>query len=331
MLRVVFLGNSEGVFSNRHFAAMQGVSCEVAAVVAESRVVGGDVPPSRRTSTNARSTDGQSFVEQAMARRIPAFEPDRPNAPEFVETMKGLRPDLFLAVGYLNRLGSDLLAAPRLLAANFHASLLPAYRGLHPVFRTLRGGERWGGLTVHAMDPWLDTGDILYQVRVRTRQDDSVASLYDRIIERSVGLVGQLIAGAELGRLPRRPQPAQGASYFSSVTDEDFRLNWRRPAEELRQWICSTPGRCFFEGARGRVFVLDAEVAPGTGAPPGEVIRLGRSRCTISSGGTGLSLGKVQTAESRVVDGDTGVQNAVDWCRQQGLKVGARIGGTHNP
>ena len=322
MLRVVFFGNSEGIFSNRHFAALRDVSCDVAGVV--------DVSPSRRTSTNALTTDGQSFVEYARERQIPAFEPDRPNSPEFVEMMRGLRPDLFLAVGYLNRLGQDLLAAPRLLAANFHASLLPAYRGLHPVFWTLRAGERWAGLTVHVMDAGLDTGDILYQVRLRTRRDDSVASLYDRIIDRSVGLVGQLIADAGTGRLPRRPQPAQGASYFSSVRDEDFRLDWQRPAEELRRWICSTPGRCFFEGARGRVFVRDAEVAPGTGGYPGEVIRLGRSRCTISAGDAGLSLGRVQTAESRVVDGDAGVQNAVDWCRQQGLKVGARIGGTHS-
>lgn len=309
MLRVVFFGNSEGSFSNRHFAALRDVSCEVAGVV--------DVPPSRRTSTNALTTDGQSFVEYARERRIPAFEPDRPNSPEFAETMRGLRPDLFLAVGYLNRLGQDLLAAPRLLAANFHASPLPAYRGLHPVFRTLRAGERWAGLTVHVLDAGLDTGDILYQVRVRTRRDDSVGSLYDRIMDRSVGLVGRLIADAESGRLKRRSQTAEAGSYFSSVTDEDFRLDWRRPAEELRRWICTTPGRCFFEAAGGRVFAMDAETAPRAGGHPGELIRLGRSRCTISAGGAGLSLRRVQT--------EAGVQNAADWCRDRGLKAGARI------
>jgi methionyl-tRNA formyltransferase len=315
MLRVVFFGNSEGVFSNRYFAALSAVSCELAAVV--------DVPPSRRTSTNARSANEHSFIGYAREQGIQAFEPARPNSPQFVETMRGLRPDLFLAVGYLNRMGGELLAAPRLLAVNFHASLLPAYRGLHPVFRTLRGGERWGGLTVHAIDAGLDTGDILYQVRVRTRRDDSVGSLYDRIMDRSVGLVGQLIADARGGRLTRRPQPAQGASYFSSLTDEDFRLDWRRSAEELRRWICTTPGRCFFESETGRVFVLDAEVAPGSGRYSGEVIRLGRSRCTISTGDGGLSVGSVQTQAS--------VQNAADWCRQEQLKVGARISATHYP
>jgi methionyl-tRNA formyltransferase len=309
MLRVVFFGNSEGPFSNRHFAALEGAPCELAAVI--------DVPPSQRTSTNARSADGRSFVEYARDRGIPAFEPARPNSPEFVATIRDLRPDLFLAVGYLNRLREGLLLAPRLLAANFHASLLPEYRGLHPVFRTLRRGERWAGLTVHVIDPGLDTGDILYQVRVRTRRNDSVGSLYDRIMRRSVGLVGRLIADAGMGRLHRRPQPAGKGSYFSSVSDEDFRLDLGRPAEQLRRWICTTPGRCFFESAGGRVFVLDAEVARGTGARPGELIRLGRSRCTVAVGSAGLNLGKVQT--------EAGVQNASDWCRNHGLKVGERI------
>jgi methionyl-tRNA formyltransferase len=310
MLRVVFFGNSEGVFSNRHFVALRAVRCELAAVV--------DVPPSRRASTNARSEDGWSFVEYAREEGIPTHEPASPNSPEFVEMMRALQPDLFLAVGYLNRLREGLLGIPRLLSVNFHASLLPAYRGLHPVFRTLRGGERWAGLTVHVLDAGLDTGDILYQVRVRTRRKDSVGSLYERIMQHSMGLVGRLIADAGAGRLTRRPQAAGEGSYFSSVSDEDFRLDWRRSAEELRRWICTTPGRCFFEGPEGRVFVLDAEVTPETGAHPGEVIRLGRSRCTISAGDGGLALSKVQANDH--------AQHAAVWCRERGLKVGERIG-----
>lgn len=308
-MRVVFFGSAEGVFSNRHFAALREAPCEVVAVV--------DTPPSGLASTNARPESGGSFVEYAGEHGIPAYAPASPNAAEFVEVMRSLQPDLFLAVGYLPRFREALLAVPRLLTVNFHASLLPAYRGLHPVFRTLRGGERWGGLTVHVVDAGLDTGDILYQVRVRTRRDDSVASLYDRIMARSLPLVGRLIADAEAGRLRRTPQPREGGSYFSATTDADFRLDWLRPAEELRRWICSTPGRCFFETRKGRVHVLDAEAAPRTGGQPGEVIRLGRARAMVAAGDGALSLGRVQT--------EAGVRNAADWCREQGLAEGDPI------
>jgi methionyl-tRNA formyltransferase len=309
MLRVVFFGNSEGVFSNRHFAALREASCDVVAVV--------DVPASQRASTNATSTNGRNFVDYARGRGVPAFEPIRPNAPDFVATLRDLRPDLFVAVGYLNRLREELLGVPRLAAANFHASLLPKYRGLHPVFRTLRGGERWGGLTVHVIDSGLDTGDILYQVRVRTRWDDSVGSLYGRIMERSVGLVGRLVADAGAGRLQSRPQAGDEGSYFSSLRDEDFRLEWERPAPELRRWICATPGRCFFERSTGRVFVVNAKLGGDAVAAPGIVLRLGRARCAVATGRGALSLGRVRAGEGEV--------NAADWCRQFGLSAGNSI------
>jgi methionyl-tRNA formyltransferase len=311
MLRVVFFGNSEGVFSNRHFAALQGVRCELAAVV--------DVPPARRTTTNSRASTGQGFAAIARANGIPALEPDRPNSPEFVEILRAMRPDLLLAVGYLNRLGADLLAVPRLIAANFHASLLPAYRGLHPVFRTLRAGERWAGLTVHVLDAGLDTGDILYQVRLQTRRDDSVAGLYDRIMDRSVALVGRLIVDAETGRLHRRPQGNEGASYFSSVGEEDFRIDWRRDAEQLRRWIRTTPGRCFCEVAGERVYFEDAEAAEAANAaPPGMLVKVGRTRCTIAAGSGVLVVGRIRSKQ--------GDLQAATWCRELGLQAGKQIG-----
>jgi len=310
MMRVVFFGNSEGVFSNRHFAALQDVKCELAAVV--------DVPPARRTTTNSRTASGQGFTAIARAHGIPALEPARPNSPEFVATMRALQPDLFLAVGYLNRLGDDLLGVPRLWSANFHASLLPAYRGLHPVFWTLRAGERWAGLTVHVLDAGLDTGDILYQVRVRTRRNDSVESLYDRIMDRSVELVGRLIDDAEAGRLRRRPQGAEGISYFSSVSEEDFRLDWRSDAEQLRRWICTTPGRCFCEVAGERIGFAEAELVEGASAAPGTLVGIGRTRCTIAAGGGALTLGRIRTK-----DGDL---TAAAWCRKLGLRAGDRTG-----
>jgi methionyl-tRNA formyltransferase len=310
MLRVVFFGNSEGVFSNRYFAALREVSCEIAAAV--------DVPPSQRISTNTRTTDGASFVEYARTRRIPTFEPDRLNSAEFVDTMRRLQPDLFLAVGYLNRFREEMLAVPRLLTANFHASLLPAYRGLHPVFWTLRGGEHWSGLTVHVVDAGLDTGDILYQVRLRTRRDDSVESLYDRIMDRSVGLVGRLVGDAEAGKLHRRRQGAERVSYFSSVGEEDFRIDWRRDAEQLRRWICATPGRCFCDVAGERIYFAEAETETAGAAPPGTLVKVGRARCTIAAGSGTLTVGRIRTK-----DGD---RQAAAWCRELGLQAGNQLG-----
>ena len=133
---------------------------------------------------------------------------------------------------------------------------LADYRGKHPVFWALRNGEKTAGLTVHAMDPGLDTGDILYQVRVRTRRCDSVSSLYGRIMDRSEKLVPQLVAGARDGKLRRRRQPRAGASYYSSTSEEDFRLDWLLDSETLRRRVSTSPGKCFFEVKNNSIVVL---------------------------------------------------------------------------
>ena len=165
---------------------------------------------------------------------------------------------------------AEILAVPRIVSANVHASLLPAYRGRSPVFWALRHGEH-----VQRPDDPLDgrsawiTGDLLYQVRVRTRKNDTVASLYDRIIAKGVKLVPRLIADAERGRLPRKSQPESGGSYFSAAKEADFRLDWSRGSEELRRWISCTPGQCFTDVGGQRVFFLDAKIAanPREAAP----------------------------------------------------------------
>lgn len=230
-----------------------------------------------------------------------------------------MEPDLFLAVGYALILKPPILAVPKLLAANFHASLLPHYRGKHPVFWTLRGGERWAGLTVHVMDPGIDTGDIIYQVKVRTRRDDTVATLYERIMERSLGLIGRLVSDAEKGTIPRRPQAAGEGSYFSSTSEEDFRLDWTWPTEQLRRTITVTPGQCFTTAAGQRLYLSQAEkTGDKSKGAPGTLLKLGRTRCLVATKNGALWIGR-----ARVGSGQE--QPLARICRQLGLKVGDRL------
>ena len=307
-LRVVFFGNSESALSNRHFHALMETPCEVVAVV--------DTPPSGRRSTNPAPLDSPGFVEVTRRRGAPAFEPAGPNRPEFVRAMRKLTPDLFVAVGYTNLLKEQILSVPRMLTANFHASLLPAYRGRHPVFWALRNGERRAGLTVHVMDSDFDTGDVLYQVKVRTRRDDTVSTLYERIMARSVLLVGRLIEDARAGRLRRMPQSEDGASYYSSVSVEDFRLDWSWEAEELRRLITITPGQCFCDIAGRRVFFMDAAVVGAGGAVrPGEVILISRGACTIAAGRDAVRVRRVRLEPAEEM-------SMAALCRELGLGPG---------
>jgi methionyl-tRNA formyltransferase len=213
-MKVVFFGSSTSAFSNRHFAALVESPCSLVAVV--------DAPAGAPTSTNPSKVSG-SFVDYAAGAAIPVYAPQKPNAQDFVETLAALKPDLFIAIGYTGIMRSPLLAVPRILPVNFHASLLPAYRGLHPLYWALHKGEQYAGLTVHVMDEGIDTGDILYQVQVPVEAGDTVATLYDRVMAASVPLVPRLIADAIAGLLVRQPQGTEGASYYGHITQESSR------------------------------------------------------------------------------------------------------------
>lgn len=310
-MRVVFFGNSASTFTARHFGALLAAPCELAAVV--------DVPPDRRGTTNPLPDHLPDFTWAAQRRGISVFEPTSPNDPAFFAAVRQLEPDLFMAAGYGLILQEEVLAIPRLLAANFHASLLPDYRGKHPVFWTLRGGEQWAGLTVHAMDLDIDTGDILYQVRVRTRRADTVASLYSRIMDRSVELVERLVADAARGAIPRRPQPDGTGSYFSSTTDDDFRLRWDWPAEKIRRFITVTPGECYVSIGQRRVYFRNAKTVPGNNdSPPGTLLRVGRTRAVVATIDRALSSSRVQVAGREA-------ESFAGFCRRMGFQPGDRL------
>jgi methionyl-tRNA formyltransferase len=203
-----------------------------------------------------------------------------------------------------------------LLAVNFHASLLPNYRGKHPVLWALRNNEKWSGLTVHVMDPGIDTGDIIYQMKVRTRQDDTVVSLYERIIDSSEVLVGKLIAGAVQNNLPRKSQPEHGGSYYSSTTREDFQFDWQWPAEKIRRNITITPGRCFTLLRGERVYFFNAQVEVGVAtSTPGTILTAKRERAAVSTGSGILSSSSVRTEA-----GET--ESFADFCRRKGFQPG---------
>lgn len=292
MVRAVFFGSSDSVFSNRHFQALVGGDCAVAAAV--------DVPPARRITTNSSRQEGGTFVDIARKNRIPCFEPPSPDAAQFVQEMRALAPDFFIAVGYMLLLKSAVLSVPRVIAANFHASLLPAYRGKHPVFRALRNGEPWCGLTIHEMSPALDAGDIIFQVRVPTRETDSVSTLYERIMGESVPLVPKLIAAVAGGTVPRTPQSVEGASCFGATSEKDFRISWSMEAAAIARWITATPGQCFVETGGQRLFLLDARATESSPeAREGTILRLRPECCRITASHGAIEIRRIRSANGR--------------------------------
>jgi len=169
------------------------------------------------------------------------------------------------------------------------------------------------------MDSGIDTGDILYQVKLRTRRDDSVPSLYSRIMDQSVELIGQLIADAERGSIRRIPQPVGAGSYHSSISTEDYHLRWDWSAEKIRLYITITPGKCFLDICEHPVYFHNAEIErTPSPATPGTLLRIGRKRAVVAASQGALSSSIVQVSGREI-------ETFAGFCCRMGLNPGEKV------
>jgi phosphoribosylglycinamide formyltransferase-1 len=86
-------------------------------------------------------------------------------------------------------------------AVNTHPALLPAFKGWHAVRDALEFGVKVTGCTVHLVTEDVDAGPILAQVAVPVLDDDTEATLHERIkeVERELypDVLEQLIKGGQ--------------------------------------------------------------------------------------------------------------------------------------
>ncbi len=122
------------------------------------------------------------------------------------DALIGARVDLVLLVGYVKRLGPNVLAAFAGRILNTHPALLPKFGGKgmygERVFEAvLRSGDTETGVSIHHVDAEYDTGRIVEQCRVPVLPGDSVEDLKSRVQDREKQFVVETIGAIARGRL----------------------------------------------------------------------------------------------------------------------------------
>ena len=177
--------------------------------------------------------------------------------------------DATIVVAYGLILPKPILDAPRLGAFNLHASLLPRWRGAAPIQRAIMAGDRVTGVEVMRMEEGLDTGPVLARVETLILDDDTTASLHDRLAALGAPLLVEALAMLERGEAVETPQAADGVTYAHKITPAETRIDWSKPARDVEHMIrglSPAPG-AWFELNGARVKALNARLGLGAGAP----------------------------------------------------------------
>lgn len=226
-LRIVFMGTPE--FAVPSLRALVAGGYHVVAVVTTP-----DKPAGR----------GQKLHEsdvKVAARELglPVLQPVKLRDPEFVEALRALQPDLGIVIAF-RMLPEIVWAMPRLGTFNLHASLLPQYRGAAPINWAIINGETETGVTTFLLNHEIDKGAILDQVRVPIGPEDTVGTMYERLMNIGTSLVTRTvdrIAAGDITPVEQQSVDERTLHPAPKIFKEDCRIDWTRPGKRIVDFI----------------------------------------------------------------------------------------------
>ena len=242
--------------------------------------------------------------ELALHANLPVLQPERARDEAFVGALRALQPELIAVAAYGQILPKSILDLPRFGGLNVHTSLLPAYRGAAPIQWAILNGDAETGVTIMKMNAGLDTGDILTQATTPIHPEDTSETLHGRLARMGAELLMQTLPDYVAGKLPSRPQPAEGASYAPKIKKQDGRLDWNQPACAL--WnrvrgLVPWPGAFSYLPGQPQPHLLKiwhAEVVERSG-PPGEVLQADKTGIVVGCGREALRILSLQREGGR--------------------------------
>jgi len=126
-----------------------------------------------------------------------------------------------------------VLDAPKHGIINIHTSLLPKYRGASPIQNALIDGESETGVTIMKMDAGLDTGPILAQFKIKIAEDDTYATLEQKLAKTANLGLTEAVLGYISGKIVPQPQDNNLATTCGQFSREDGKIDWSKTAKEI--------------------------------------------------------------------------------------------------
>jgi methionyl-tRNA formyltransferase len=311
-MRIVFIGSGE-LACPMLKALLDHSADSVVAVVTQP-----DRPSGRRLHLTPCPV--KAFVS---GRGLNVLAVDDASAPEVVEKLGALSPDLMIVVDFGQFLKKHLLDLPSKGAINVHPSLLPKYRGAAPIQRAVANGDTETGVSILYVTEKMDAGDIILQEPVSIDDEDTALTLEPKLAEVGASLLIKALGLIREERVIRLPQDESHVTFARKLAKEDGRIDWPQPATTIRNRIrgfVPWPG-CFCEvpdGSGHMLRVLKARVEPARCAP-GTILELSGDGPLVACGEDALRLLEVQPEGKKPMSG-------VAYLNGHKLKIGELLG-----
>ena len=122
--------------------------------------------------------------------------------------------DLLVCLSHSYKFPGSVIEWPKYGTINLHTSLLPKYRGRHPVSWAIEKGEKEFGITVHWMAKEIDKGDIILQDSIVVDNTKDYVIITNKLLRKGIPMLATAIEQIRYGCTYRRKQIEELASYY---------------------------------------------------------------------------------------------------------------------
>ncbi|MEM7552024.1 MAG: methionyl-tRNA formyltransferase [Bacteroidota bacterium] len=224
-LKIIFMGTPE--FAVPSLQILIDNKYEVVAVITAP-----DKPKGRGQKVSV-----SPIKEVALKHEIPCLQPKNLKAPEFIKELKSYNANLQVVVAF-RMLPEVVWDMPEYGTFNLHASLLPQYRGAAPINWAIINGEKETGVTTFLLKHEIDTGNIIFQDKEPITEEDTVGSLYERLMFKGSKLVLKTTEAIRNEEYHLKEQASnKELRKAPKIFKEDCEIDWTKKAEDLRNFI----------------------------------------------------------------------------------------------
>jgi len=306
-LKIIFMGTPE--FAVPALEHLHESGHQVLAVVT--------VPD--RVQGRGRKARPSAVKQTAEALGLPIIQPENLKAPEFLQDITDLKPDLIVVVAF-QILPEAIFTLPPFGSFNLHASLLPRYRGAAPIHWALLNGDQETGVTTFFLKRRVDTGNIIFQSKTAIDPEDTLETLYAKLRDLGAKLVLKTVDQIANGSVEEESQDNTLATPAPKVDASTQMLDFNQTAGECHNRIRAfspKPG-AFTLRSGARLKLINSGVTDQSGEP-GEVIDISKDAFTLACGVGALVVFNVQPESKKVMPADA-------YLRGHPLKIGDRLG-----
>ena len=241
-----------------------------------------------------------SFGEVAARLDAALIETRDVNAPETLNEIRKLEPELIFVVGWSQLVHDPFIALASRGVFGMHPTLLPRHRGRAPIpWAILTGLARTGVTLFQIVDATADSGAIVGQVTIEIGANETATTLFARIAQAHVDLTRESVPQLLEGTAPRIAQDPSRASSWPKRTPADGIIDWETRAPYLYDWVRAQtrpyPGAFTWFGEDKIVVWRARAVDLHVEAPAGTIVSERPEGMIVACGEGGLLLEEVET------------------------------------